>query len=62
MRMSIQANGFVLTAALRVYTEKRLMTALGRAGRHMRKLHVALSDINGPRGGRDKRCAVGGYR
>lgn len=56
MRMSIQANGFVLTAALRAYTEKRVKTALGWAGRHIRELHVSLSDINGPRGGRDKRC------
>jgi ribosome-associated translation inhibitor RaiA len=24
----------------------------------MRKLHVSLSDINGPRGGRDKRCKI----
>lgn len=24
----------------------------------MRELHVSLSDINGPRGGRDKRCGI----
>ena len=58
MRICIQAKGFILTAALRAYTERRLMTALGWAGRHMRELHVSLSDINGPRGGRDKRCRI----
>lgn len=58
MHMNIQANGFVLTAALKVYTEKRLLTALGWAGNHLRELHVSLSDINGPRGGRDKRCRI----
>lgn len=58
MRISIQANGFVLTAALRAYTEQRLKTALGWAGARMRKLHVSLSDINGPRGRRDKRCRI----
>ena len=58
MHMTIQANGFVLTTALKVYTEKRLLTALGWAGRHLGELHVSLSDINGPRGGIDKRCRI----
>ncbi len=58
MRVTIQANGFVLTEALRAYTEQRLRTALGWAGEHMRKLAVSLSDINGPRGGVDKRCKI----
>lgn len=31
---------------------------LGWAGEHMRKLAVSLSDINGPRGGVDKRCKI----
>lgn len=31
MRVTIQANGFVLTEALRSYTEQRLSMALGRA-------------------------------
>ncbi|MDQ1832773.1 HPF/RaiA family ribosome-associated protein [Massilia scottii] len=58
MRVTIQANGFVLTEALRSYTEQRLAIALGWAGQHMRKLAVSLSDINGPRGGIDKRCKI----
>lgn len=58
MRMNIQASGFVLTAALKTYTEKRLSTALGWAGSHLRQLHVSLSDVNGPRGGCDKRCRI----
>ena len=58
MRMSIQANGFALTPALKNYIEQRLRTALGWAGTSMRTLRVSLSDINGPRGGRDKRCKI----
>ena len=58
MRVSIQASGFVLTESLRVYTERRLAIALGWAGEHMRKLAVSLSDVNGPRGGVDKRCKI----
>ena len=58
MHVNIQANGFVLTTALKTYTEKRLRSALGWAGRHLRELRVSLSDINGPGGGVDKRCRI----
>ena len=58
MRMTIQATGFEMTGALRAYTEQRLATALGWARAHMHRLIVLLSDINGPRGGVDKRCKI----
>ena len=58
MRITIQAAGFVLSTALKAYTEKRLHTALGWAGKHVSELQVSLSDINGPRGGLDKRCRI----
>ena len=58
MRIVIQAYGFVLTEALKTYTEQRLAATLGWAGYRMRKLAVSLSDINGPRGGIDKRCKI----
>ena len=58
MRIAIHANGFDMTAALHQYTEQRVSTALGWARLHMRKLAVSLSDINGPRGGVDKRCKI----
>ena len=58
MRMTIQANGFAITGALRAYIEQRLATALGWARDHMHKLIVSVSDVNGPRGGVDKRCKI----
>ena len=58
MRIAIQANGFVITEALRRYVERRMAAALGWAGERMRTLAVSLSDINGPRGGIDKRCKI----
>lgn len=58
MRLTIHANGFLLTEALRAFTEQRIAGALGWASQHMRKLAVSLSDINGPRGGVDKRCRI----
>ena len=56
MNIAIQSNGLVLTESLRAYVYRRLQTSLGWA--LSRRLAVWLSDINGPRGGRDKRCKI----
>ena len=58
MQITIQCHGFILTEALRSYVEQRLRIALGWTGGRLRKLVVSLSDINGPRGGIDKRCKI----
>ena len=58
MHITIQSHGFILTEALRSYAEQRLRMALGWTGGRLRKLVVVLSDINGPRGGIDKRCKI----
>lgn len=56
MNIAIQSSGLVLTEGLRAYVHRRLKTSLGWA--LTRRLAVWLSDINGPRGGRDKRCKI----
>lgn len=58
MRIDIQASGFKLTDGLREHTERRLQFALSWAIHDVRKVVVRLSDINGPRGGNDKRCYI----
>ncbi len=58
MRIDIRANGFVLTEALRDHAARRLRFALTRSDEHVRWVAVHLGDINGPRGGRDKRCRI----
>lgn len=58
MRIDIQASGFKLTDGLREHTERRLQFALSWAVYDVRKVVVRLSDINGPRGGNDKRCYI----
>ena len=58
MRINIQAKGFDLTEGLRAHTERRLQFALNWASNDVRAVTVRLSDINGPRGGNDKRCQI----
>lgn len=58
MRIDIQASGFDLTEGLRQHTARRLQFALGWASHNVRTVSVRLSDINGPRGGNDKRCRI----
>lgn len=58
MRINIQALGFDLTDGLREHTQRRLQFALSWASNDVRKVAVRLSDINGPRGGSDKRCRI----
>jgi ribosome-associated translation inhibitor RaiA len=41
---------------MRAYIERQLGFALGTCYRHVMRILVRLSDINGPRGGNDKRC------
>ncbi|HEB81547.1 MAG TPA: HPF/RaiA family ribosome-associated protein [Gammaproteobacteria bacterium] len=56
MQIDIQSRGFSLTDSLLTYSERRLRSALSRCSLHIKRVAVRLSDINGPRGGADKRC------
>ncbi len=58
MQTHIQSRGFSLTEALRQYTLRRLKNAVSFANDHIRRVTILLSDINGPRGGEDKRCQL----
>ena len=56
MKIDIQARNFPLTDALRSHAERRLRFALTCCDDYVHGAVMRLSDINGPRGGSDKRC------
>ena len=56
MQIDIQTRQFSLTNALRNHAERRLRFALTCCDDHIQQVVMRLSDINGPRGGADKRC------
>lgn len=58
MKVHLRALGFDLTGSLQDYVARRLDFTFGRLGGRVRRVEVMLSDENGPRGGRDKRCQV----
>lgn len=58
MQVLTQARGFDLTASVREHIERRLHFAFDRARHRVNRISVILSDVNGPRGGEDKRCRI----
>lgn len=58
MRIRVRGGGLELTDALRDHVERRLLFALGRFGRRVAAVSVRIEDVNGPRGGADKRCLM----
>ncbi len=58
MQLDIQTNGFLLTDGIRNYATRRMQFALDRNDGHIMHVKISLADINGPRGGVDKRCQI----
>ncbi|TNG02431.1 MAG: HPF/RaiA family ribosome-associated protein [Gammaproteobacteria bacterium] len=58
MQITIQSRGFSLTEALENRVKTRLGFTLAHGDNRIRSVAVKLSDLNGPRGGVDKRCLI----
>ncbi len=58
MQLDIQTNGFSLTDGIRDYATRRMQFALDRNDKHITHARISLADINGPRGGVDKKCQI----
>lgn len=58
MNLEIRSQGFNMSEALERYAERRLGFALRKFAKEIGRVTVRLSDLNGPRGGADKRCQI----
>ena len=58
MQVDIQSRGFELTGSLREHVRRRLACNLPAGDTAIQRVTVRLSDVNGPRGGEDKRCHI----
>jgi ribosome-associated translation inhibitor RaiA len=55
---SIRTAGAELDADDRAYVRRKLGTKLGKFARAVERVTVRVRDVNGPRGGVDKHCAI----
>ena len=58
MHIQIQTQDFPLTEELREHVHRRLSYALNHGSERLSRVVVRLADVNGPRGGLDKRCSI----
>lgn len=58
MRLQIRSRGIEITEEVRERVGERLEQVLGRFVRHVALVRVYLRDLNGPRGGVDKKCRI----
>ena len=58
MRLTVSGDGVRIGDKLHCDIDRRLEFALGRFGPAIRQVVVRVVDINGPRGGVDKRCRI----
>jgi len=58
MWLDIRSQDLDIGQGLRGHIERRLRFALGRFGPRVSRVTVYLADLNGPRGGIDKRCRI----
>ncbi len=58
MRVQVRLRGIKNAPSVIEYAHRRVHQHLSRFGRHVNGVTVRISDINGPRGGPDKRCQL----
>lgn len=58
MWLDVVGRGVEVSRAGREQVERRFRVALGRVAERLGRVTVRLSDVNGPKGGVDKRCVV----
>lgn len=58
MELELHVRGTEFLEALRNYAERRLRFSVRRLDHHIKRLRIYVEDLNGSRGGIDKRCRI----
>jgi ribosomal subunit interface protein len=58
VNIEIRVRNVPLTDELKAHADQRLHLALSRFSNRIRSVKVMFEDVNGPKGGPDKKCAV----
>lgn len=58
MHIDVRTKGFEVTDGIREHVERRVEFGLSRFGSAIASVKVSMTDMNGPKGGPDKRVAV----
>ena len=58
MQLDIRGRRLALTPAMVDHVARRIRFALGRFDGRVRRVTARIGDVNGPRGGIDKRCRL----
>lgn len=58
MRLQVRGVSIPTTPAITRHAERRVRSAAARLNSHVRGVAVRISDLSGPKGGRDKLCVM----
>ncbi|MBP9085258.1 MAG: HPF/RaiA family ribosome-associated protein [Kofleriaceae bacterium] len=58
MQLEVRSRGMEVTTALTDYCSNRIATHLGRFASEVETVTIRIDDLNGPRGGIDKRVQI----
>jgi putative sigma-54 modulation protein len=58
MKVDVRGRDLDVSDALRAYTQRRLDFAIGSFDPRIIRAEVCIADVNGPKGGVDKVCAI----
>lgn len=58
MKIDVRFLGMSPSPALREHTERQILFHLSRFGRDIQTVEIRISDVNGPKGGLDKKCRI----
>lgn len=58
MLIKIHTQGFTLSDAINAYADEKVRLALGLYRGKIQRADVFLTDVNGPKGGKDMQCKI----